>query len=150
MADARIHALSLDVLIQRTDEERRLHALSTDVLVQLVRTWGDIEDAWKIWYQNAAAPTAKTLRIRKLFEIGPGYIAGGTLTWQADHTCTAYINGAVIGTYVASGPAVEPVTMDIPGNKLHGGTNLLVSQAGLRGMLECRLDVIGSVEEEEA
>lgn len=169
MADARLHALQTDVLVAHTDEERRLHALQTDILVAhtdethllhtlqvdvvilWARSWGDIPDAKKVWHQVTSAATAKTVYLRKAFTIGPGYISGGTFTWQADHTCEAHLNGWPLDTFVASGSAVEPTTVSVPRNKLRGGPNLLafklVSEAGLRGMLEFKLNVFGREED---
>jgi hypothetical protein len=145
MADARLHALQADVAYERTDTDHRLHALQLDVAINIERTWGDIADATKIWIQATNSATARTAYFRKAFTIGPGYISGGTLTLQADLTCELYINGAFIATYTADDEAVTPTEYTIARQKLRGGTNYLalkvVSEAGLRGMLEFKLEV---------
>jgi hypothetical protein len=145
VADARLHALQLDVAYERTDTERRLHALQLDVAIDMARTWGDIADATKMWIQTTNSATARTVYFRKEFTVGPGYISGGTLTLQADLTCTIYINGSLVAIYAADSEAVTATEYTILRQKLRGGTNYLafklVSEAGLRGMLEFKLAV---------
>jgi hypothetical protein len=145
MADRRLHSIGVDVLIERTDAERRLHALGAGILIEMVRTWGDIPIAKKVWHQSVSTPAAKTAYFRKPFAIGPGYISGGVLTLQADKVCYIRLNGDALAPYTAGATAVTPVTYTIPRQKLRGGDNILafklVSEAGLRGMLEFKLEV---------
>lgn len=140
-------AIRAIVAYRETNEVMRTVATRAIVAYRVLRTWGNIPDARKIWYPGGLEAPDNRFYVREhRVVIGTGRIGGGRLQLVADEVCTVYVNGTAYITYTADEDNAPVRSYDIPASMLFNGANLFAfrvtpKSGSANGILEYKITI---------